>query len=71
MLTPEDKSNAAPGTIPGVKWIYDYERCTDYTQLRFVMENINRNQYQLISRYTNIMNMPSQRSGPPQIAIPL
>ena len=49
MLTPEDKSNAAPGTIPGVKWIYDYERCTDYTQLRFVMENINRNQYQLIS----------------------
>ena len=49
MLTPEDKSNAAPGTIPGVKWIFDYERCTDYTQLRFVMENINRNQYQLIS----------------------
>lgn len=49
MRTPEDKSHAVPGTVPGFRYINDYVRCDDLQQLRFAMENINRNQYQLIS----------------------
>lgn len=49
MQTPENRPNAVPGRIPEVRWIYDYERCADLQQLRFVMETINRGQYQLIS----------------------
>lgn len=49
MRTPEDKSHAVPGTVPGFRYINDYVRCDDLQQLCSVMENINRNQYQLIS----------------------
>lgn len=49
MRTPEDKGHAVPGSIPGIRYIHDYERCSDLQQLRFVMENINRSQYQVIS----------------------
>ena len=49
MKTPEDKSHAVPAMVPAIRYINDFERCTDLQQLRFVMENINRNQYQLIS----------------------
>lgn len=45
----ENKPNAVPETVPGFRFVHDYERCTDLQQLRFVMENINRSQYQLIS----------------------
>lgn len=49
MQTPESRPNAVPGRIPEVRWIHDYERCADIQQLHFVMETINRGQYQLIS----------------------
>lgn len=49
MQTLENKSHAIPGAVPGFRYINDFERCDDLQQLRFVMENINRNQYQLIS----------------------
>lgn len=49
MQTPEGKSNAVTGTVPGFRYINDFERCEDLQQLRFVMESINRSQYQLIS----------------------
>lgn len=49
MVTPEEKGNAVPGAVPGFRYVNDFERCDDLLQLRFVMENINRNQYQLIS----------------------
>lgn len=49
MQAPESKSNAIPGTVHAIRYINDFERCDDLRQLRFVMENINRNQYQLIS----------------------
>lgn len=49
MRTPEQSSNAIPKQMPGVSWIADFERCDDIAQLRRVMEEINRNQYQLIS----------------------
>lgn len=49
MVTPEGKGHAVPGLVPGFRYVNDFERCDDLRQLRFVMENINRNQYQLIS----------------------
>lgn len=49
MKTPEDKSHAVPGMVPAFRYINDFEQCADLQQLRFVMEIINRNQYQLIS----------------------
>lgn len=49
MQTPENKSHAIPGAVPGFRYVNDFERCDDLQQLHFVMENINRNQYQLIS----------------------
>ena len=49
MRTPEDKSHAVPGAVPGFRYINDYVRCDDLQQLCSVMENINRNQYQVIS----------------------
>ena len=49
MQTPESKSHAVPGHNPAIRWINDFERCSDLRQLRFVMETINRGQYQLIS----------------------
>lgn len=49
MQTPENRPNAVPGRIPEVRWIHDYERCADLQQLKFVMEIIDLNQYQLIS----------------------
>ena len=49
MKTPEGNSHAVPGSVPGIRYVHDYERCSDLRQLRFVMENINRSQYQLIS----------------------
>lgn len=49
MRIPEDKSHAVPGVVPGFRYINDYVRCDDLQQLCSVMENINRNQYQLIS----------------------
>lgn len=49
MQTPESKSNAVPGALPVIRYVNDFERCSDLRQLRFVMENVNRNQYQLIS----------------------
>lgn len=49
MRTPEDKSHAVPAMVPAIRYVNDYEQCADLQQLRFVMENINRNQYHLIS----------------------
>lgn len=49
MQTPESKCHAVPGHTPAIRWINDFERCADIQQLRFVMETINRGQYQLIS----------------------
>ena len=49
MQTPEGRTNAIPRSGPEIRWINDYERCSDLQQLRFVMETINRGQYQLIS----------------------
>ena len=49
MQTPENRVNVVPGRVPEIKWINDYERCSDLQQLNFVMETINRGQYQLIS----------------------
>lgn len=49
MQTSENKPHIIPGAVPGFKYINDFERCEDLRQLRFVMETINRNQYQLIS----------------------
>lgn len=49
MQTPERKSNAIPGSVPAIRYINDLERCADLQQLLFVMETINRGQYQLIS----------------------
>ncbi len=51
MLIPESKLNFTPIPISGRarKWIADYERCDDIVQLRNVMDEINRCQYQLIS----------------------
>ena len=49
MRTPEDNTNAIPGQMPGIRWIADFERCDDIAQLRNVMDEINRCQYQLIS----------------------
>ena len=49
MKTPEDKSHAVPAMVPAIRYVNDFERCADLQQLCSVMENINRNQYQLIS----------------------
>lgn len=49
MKTPEDKSHAVPAKVPAIWHVNDFQRCDDLQQLRFVMEDINRNQYQLIS----------------------
>ena len=49
MRTPEQTSNAIPKQMPGVCWIADFERCENLEDLRRVMEEINLNQYQLIS----------------------
>lgn len=49
MRTPEQSSNSIPKQMPGVSWIADFEWCEDIEQLRRVMEEINRNQYQLVS----------------------
>lgn len=49
MRTPENKPHAVPGVMPEIRYIHDFERCDDIRQLHQVMEEINRNQYQLIS----------------------
>lgn len=51
MLVPESKLNFTPIPmhIPAGQWIADFERCDDIAQLRNVMDEINRCQYQLIS----------------------
>lgn len=49
MKTPESKSHAIPGAVPGFRYINDFERCEDLQQLHRVMEDINRNQYTLVS----------------------
>ena len=49
MRTPEDKTNAIPGQMPGIRWIADFERCEDMQQLHMIMDEINRGQYQLVS----------------------
>ena len=49
MRTPESNSHAIPNTVPGFRYINDFERCEDLHQLHRVMEDINRNQYTLVS----------------------
>lgn len=49
MRTPEQHANAIPKQCAGVAWVADFERCESIDDLRRVMEEINRNQYQLIS----------------------
>lgn len=49
MRTPEDSFNAIPNQAPGISWIVDFERCDDIQQLHFVVDEINRCQYQLVS----------------------
>lgn len=49
MRTPEDLSNAIPGATARVEFVNDFQRCHDIQELRFVMDQINRNQYTLVS----------------------
>ena len=49
MRTPERHANAIPRQCAGVSWVADFERCENMEDLRRVMEEINLNQYQLIS----------------------
>lgn len=49
MQTPEDRKNVMPIQMATIKWIVDFERCDDIQQLHFIMDEINRCQYQLIS----------------------
>lgn len=49
MQTPEGRQNLVPGHTAEIKWVYDYERCADLQELRFVMQTINMGQYQLVS----------------------
>ncbi len=49
MLTPEDRKNLILSYNPRYTHIADFERCETLEQLRQVMEEINRNQYQLVS----------------------
>ena len=49
MRTPEGRANAVPGSEPGIRFINDFELCSNMQELKVVMETINRNQYTLIS----------------------
>lgn len=51
MLIPESKLNFTPipMQIPAGQWFADFERCDDISQLRNVMDKINRCHYQLVS----------------------
>lgn len=49
MRITDDKSHALPGSIPGIRYIMDYETCESIQELETVMDTINRCQYQPIS----------------------
>lgn len=51
MRTPEgDKKPAVAGpNFPVLRFIYDFELCADYEELKAVMENINYHGYDLVS----------------------
>lgn len=43
----QEPADDSTGEAP--QWIVDFERCDDMQQLHFIMDEINRCQYQLIS----------------------
>lgn len=51
MRTPEGdkKSVVAAPNFPVLRFIYDFELCADYEELKDVMENINYHGYDLVS----------------------
>ena len=49
MRTPENKTQIPACQIPTALFLVDFERCDDIQQLHFVMDEINRCHYQLIS----------------------